>query len=91
MIERPDIEQIKDQILKNYPNVEFTIGDVYYDFYERFSKSLFGTIRNAVVKLSQKGFLDYRITIHGVPRIASEKKIKGAVYKIRKRDARSDS
>ena len=81
---RPTIEQIKDLILKNYSNREFTIGDVYYDFNDGFNKSIFGTVRNAVVKLSKEGFLDYRMAFRGVPRLNSENQIKGAIFKIRK-------
>lgn len=78
------IESIKDLILKEFPDNEFTIGAVYYKIKKNFDRSLFGKIRNLVVKLSKENFLTYRIAERGIPFIDSEKRITGAIYKIKK-------
>jgi len=77
-------KDIKDLILKEFSNKEFTIGAVYYKIKKEFDRSLFGKIRNIVVNLSREKFLEYRIADRGMPFLNSEKKIKGAIYKLKK-------
>jgi len=81
---RPSFEQVKDLIRKNYANREFTVGDIYYSFNNKFDLSIFGTVRNAIVKLSQQGFLNYYMAERGTPRLDSVTKMRGAIYKLKK-------
>jgi len=83
MTNRPTLEDIKKHITQKYPKQKFTIGDIYYDFFESFNISLFGIIRNAIVKLSKMGFVEYKIVERGTPRSSSENKTKGAIYWIK--------
>jgi len=81
---RPDINQIREHILRKYVGKEFTMGDIYYDFNMKFSKSIFGTLRNAIVNLTKDGTLTYRITTRGTPHLESKETTKGAIFKIKK-------
>jgi len=79
-----NIKSIKELILKEFSDTPFTIGDVYYKINKDFNRSLFATIRNIIVKLSKEKFLNYKIAYRGMPHLNSEKKITGAIYKVRK-------
>lgn len=79
-----DIDNIKKIIHLKFNSKPFTCGDLYYSIEKEYNLSKFGTIRNVLVKLSQEGFVKYKIDLRGKPSYNSETKAKGAVYTLNK-------
>ena len=75
-------EKIKNYILENFKDKEFTMGDAYYSYHINWNKSQFGSFWWAIIYLTKKGILDYEIKKRDCGYCSTPQR--GAVYQINK-------